>query len=276
LDVRDGQTFISAPILVHYAPMADAGTVFFVAAGFAVLLVGIAKTGFGGGIGVVAVPLMMAAAPPAMRGGAEQAILLPILCFCDLFALYFYWGKWSVRDVVRLLPGGILGILVGAFLMKHVTNHKAPLQLAIGILSIVFVVYQFARTWILKRMEGIHPGWGLGTTFGGLAGFASMVAHAGGPPVVMYLLPRNLDRRIFVGTTVIFFAVVNYAKLVPYSQLGLFTWDRFLLSLALAPLVPIGTWVGARLNNWISERAFRFVVYSLLFATGIKLTLQAF
>jgi uncharacterized membrane protein YfcA len=254
--------------------MDQAGFLFYFAAGLAVLLVGIAKTGFGGGIGVVAVPLMMAAAPREMRGGTEQAVLLPILCFCDLFALYFFWKKWSVRDVIRLLPGGILGIVIGAFLMGRVTNHKAPLQLAIGLLSVIFVLYQLGRTWILKRMEAVHPGWGLGTTFGGLAGFASMVAHAGGPPVVMYLLPRDLPRQIFVGTTVVFFATVNYAKLIPYSSLGLFTWDRFLLSLALAPLVPVGTWLGARLNHWISERAFRIVVYTLLLATGIKLVLQ--
>jgi uncharacterized membrane protein YfcA len=251
--------------------MGDIPLIFYFAASLSVLLVGVAKTGFGGGIGVVAVPLMMAAAPPDMRAGAEQAILLPILCFCDIFAMYFYWRRWSTRDVLRLLPGGMAGIIVGALLMKRVSSHKEILQLAIGILAMLFLLFEFARGWLDKRLEDISPGWKAGGSLGGLAGFASMVAHAGGPPVVMYLLPRRLSKEMFVGTTVVFFTVANYTKLIPYSQLDLFTTDRFLLSLVLAPFVPLGTYLGYRINRVIDERLFRGVIYALLLATAVKL-----
>jgi uncharacterized membrane protein YfcA len=251
--------------------MGDVPLIFYFAASLSVLLVGVAKTGFGGGIGVVAVPLMMAAAPPDMPAGAEQAILLPILCFCDVFAMYFYWRRWSTRDVLRLLPGGIAGIILGAFLMKQVSAHKEILQLAIGILAMLFLLFELTREWLVKRLKDIDPGWKAGGSLGGLAGFASMVAHAGGPPVVMYLLPRRLSKEIFVGTTVVFFTFANYTKLIPYTQLGLFNTDRLLLSLALAPLVPFGTYLGVRLNRMISEHLFRIVIYGLLLLTAVKL-----
>lgn len=256
--------------------MPDLTPVFFFAASLSVLLVGVAKTGFGGGIGVIAVPLMMAAAPPEMEAGTEQAILLPILCLCDLFAIHFYWRKWSARDVVRLLPGGMAGIVLGALLMKEVSGEKALLQLAIGLLSVLFVIHQARREWIARRVETLRAGWGPGTMFGGLAGFASMVAHAGGPPVVMFLLPRRLPRDLFVGSTVVFFIAVNYVKLVPYARLGLFSSDRLLASLALAPFVAIGAYLGVRLNRLINENLFRIVIYVLLLATGLKLLVTGF
>ena len=35
------------------------------------------------------------------------------------------------------------------------------------------------------------------------------------PPLGVFLLPQRLDKSVFVGTTVIFFLIVNYAKLIP-------------------------------------------------------------
>ena len=54
---------------------------FFYAVGIpAVLIAGVSKSGFGGGLGVMAVPLMALAVSPQ----AAAAIMLPILCLMDL------------------------------------------------------------------------------------------------------------------------------------------------------------------------------------------------
>lgn len=37
---------------------------------------------------------------------------------------------------------------------------------------------------------------------------------------MIYLLPRILDKAVMVGSVTIFFAIVNYAKLIPYAFLG--------------------------------------------------------
>lgn len=47
------------------------------------------------------------------------------------------------------------------------------------------------------------------------SGLTSTIAHAGGPPLSVYLLPQQLEKAVLVGTTVIFFAVINAVKLVP-------------------------------------------------------------
>ena len=104
-----------------------------------------------------------------------------------------------------------------------------------------------------------------------MAGFTSFVAHAGGPPINMYLLRRPLNRTDFAATTIVFFAVVNYVKLVPYTWLGQFDPTNLATSAALAILAPIGVLTGAYLHARVSDRFFFAFVYVLLFAVGIKL-----
>ncbi len=106
---------------------------------------------------------------------------------------------------------------------------------------------------------------------GSVAGFTSFVAHSGGPPISMYLLRRPLDRTDFAGTTILFFAVVNYVKLVPYTWLGQFDADNLATSAALAVLAPIGVLFGAWLHKRVTDRFFFGLVYVLLFAVGLKL-----
>jgi uncharacterized membrane protein YfcA len=106
---------------------------------------------------------------------------------------------------------------------------------------------------------------------GALAGFTSFIAHAGGPPLNIYLLRRPLQRTAFVATTAVFFAVVNYVKLIPYASLGLLSADNLATSAALAIFAPVGVYLGVWLHRRISDRVFFTVVYALLFALGIKL-----
>jgi len=116
-----------------------------------------------------------------------------------------------------------------------------------------------------------RPSATMGVVYGAAAGFTSTLAHAGGPPATMYLLPQQLPRRIFVGTNVMFFAAVNLLKLLPYWLLGLLRVGNLTTIVILAPLAVLGVWVGIRLNRRFTDLWFNRVVYALLFLTGIEL-----
>ena len=115
--------------------------------------------------------------------------------------------------------------------------------------------------------------WGrlFGAVCGALAGFTSFVAHAGGGPVKMFLLPQRLDKRVFVGTNVYFFFIVNQVKLWPYLWLGQISTDNLNTSLVLMPAVPLGVWIGWKLIKYIDAETFYKICYILLFVAGIKL-----
>jgi hypothetical protein len=50
-------------------------------------------------------------------------------------------------------------------------------------------------------------------------------------PLTIYLLPQNLDKVVLMGTMAVFFAVINYIKLIPYTLLGAFDATNILKSI---------------------------------------------
>jgi hypothetical protein len=104
-----------------------------------------------------------------------------------------------------------------------------------------------------------------------ISGVTTFVAHAGGPPINVYLLPLRLAPAVYVGTVTILFAALNYAKVLPYWWLGLFDSRVLATSAALVPLGLLALWAGFLLRGRLSERLFYRIVYSLLVVTGAKM-----
>jgi len=238
---------------------------FYAAAIPAVLLFGISKGGFGGGLGTLAVPLMALVVSPVQAAG----ILLPILCLMDVLSLWAYRRKWVWTELRVLLPASLIGIGLGTLLFEYMS--PSVIRLIIGIVAVLFTLH-----FLISRRHGADTELAdfpksLALLGGSAAGFTSFVAHAGGPPISMYLLRRPLNRTDFVATTVLFFAVVNYVKLVPYAWLGQLQAENLMTALALSPLAPAGVMIGVYLHKRVSDRLFFGVVYVLLFLVGLKL-----
>jgi len=87
----------------------------------------------------------------------------------------------------------------------------------------------------------------------------------------MYLLRRPLNRTDFAATTIVFFAVVNYVKLLPYGWLGQFDTANLYTSAALIVLAPIGVEIGAWLHRRVTDQFFFAFAYVMLSVVGIKL-----
>ena len=238
---------------------------FYVAAIPAVVMFGISKGGFGGGLGVVAVPLMALVVSPVQAA----AILLPILCLMDVVAVWAYRRRWVWPELRILVPASLLGIGIGTLMFEYMS--PAIIRLMLGVVAISFTLnHWFHLTTRGKQKRPAHPPV-VAAIAGATAGFTSFIAHAGGPPLNMYLLRRKLDRTAFVGTTVGFFAIVNYVKLVPYAWLDQLDISNLSTSLVLSPFAPIGVGLGVWLHRRVSDRFFFRFVYTLLFIVGLRL-----
>jgi uncharacterized membrane protein YfcA len=245
----------------------DYPTYFWLAAVTAVLIVGIAKAGFGGGIGFVATPLIALTISVA----DAAALLLPILIIIDLLSIRHYRGIYDKSSLKLLLPSAIAGIVLGALFFNAMRENEEVLRRALGVLAVLFVIYQVGRTAIMGALEGRRPGRPVGIFLGVLSGFGSTLAHAGGPPVTMYLLPQKLPRTVFAGTAVWFFMAVNLIKLLPYAALGLLRVGNLTTILLLAPVGFIGVRLGIYLNRNFDQEWFNRVIYLFLFLTGLEL-----
>ena len=229
----------------------------------AILIFGIAKGGFGNAIGAVAVPLMALAVSPLQAA----AILLPILCVMDVFAIRKFWRQWDVTNIAIMLPAGCVGVLVGSLTFSYL--NEGHVRLLIGLLALIF-----ALNFWLKSAGSIQkePDYIKGTFWSVIGGFTSFGIHSGGPPVNIYLLPQKLHPKVFMGTCAMFFWITNYVKLIPYFLLGQLDSQNLQTSLVLLPLAPIGVGFGYYLHTRVSTAKFYNIFNFFLIITGCKLT----
>ena len=228
----------------------------------AVLIFGLQKGGFGGGIGVIAVPLMSLAVSPIQAA----AILLPILLVMDGTALWSFRGKWCKDNLVIIIPGAILGIVFATFSFRYLSEDMV--RIMIGVMSVTFALnYWLKQTDKPKqKISKIRGG-----IWGAISGFTSFGIHAGGPPINMYLLPQKMDKVLLMGTMAIFFAVVNLLKVMPYTLQGQFSSSTLLTALVMMPIAPIGVRIGYFLLQRISEKTVYQICYFFVVVVGLKL-----
>jgi uncharacterized membrane protein YfcA len=228
-----------------------------------VFLICFMKGAFGGGFSIVGIPLLSIVMDPVTAGG----LLAPLFIAMDLFAL-LYWkpSTWSKPDLVRLLPGLVTGIGIGYLLFRFL-DHRA-ISIVMAATTLIFV-----SLWLVAGAEAmIRPRSTPKAITAGLAsGITTMVAHSGGPPLAMYLLPLGLSKEIYAGTTSLFFTVGNATKAVPWLLLVKPTADVWTLMAICLLAIPAGVWLGWRFHGALDQRQIYRVCYGLLVVTALKL-----
>lgn len=237
---------------------------FWIAAGAAAFLMGLSK----GGVPMIAllsVPLLSLYMDPALAAG----LLLPIYIVADAYAVYLFRKAFSRRNLMILLPGALVGILVGYSAVSLVPGDAVKLLL-VGIgLSYLFTALRqrISKTEVPARPADVPRG----IVWGTLAGLTSYISHAGGPPFQAYVLPQKLDKMVYLGTTTIFFSVVNLVKVPPFVLAGQITWDSLGQAVWLAPLALLGAWSGATVSRLMPEKLFFLLVEVALAVVSLKL-----
>jgi uncharacterized membrane protein YfcA len=240
---------------------------FYAAAIPAITLMGLAKGGFSG-LGLLSLPLMALTVSPVQAA----AIILPILIVQDVVSVWAYRHSWDKRNTAILVPSAIAGIIVGYLMAARVSDHAVGF--AVGVICIAFSV----RRLILER--GATPPKPApadvprGVFWGGVLGFTSMIAHAGGPPFQIYVIPQRLPQNVFVGTGAVVFALLNWIKVPPYLMLGQLTAGNLATAAVLFPVAIASTWAGVLLVRRVTGKLFYTLVYYLLIGVGGKLVFE--
>jgi len=228
-----------------------------------VFLICFMKGAFGGGFSIVGIPLLSLVMDPVTAGG----FLAPLFIAMDLFALR-YWkpSTWSKPDLVLLLPGLVIGIGLG-YLLFRVLDHRA-VAIVMATVTLIFVGLWLAggsQVVIRPRSPPKAIAAGLGS------GITTMVAHSGGPPLAMYLLPLGLRKEVYAGTTSLFFTVGNATKAVPWLLLVRPAGNVWIVMAACLLAIPSGVWLGWRLHGRLDQRQIYRTCYGLLVVTALKL-----
>jgi uncharacterized protein len=268
----------------------------------AIFFIGVTKSGFGSGVGLMVVPMTAIAMGHIPGRSAEGALglLLPLLIAGDLIAVWqyspFFLARTGKRQLVaadgnllpeegepppsdlrargvvaRLIPGSIVGVFLGAMLLAWLHSKAefvgALIRIEIGLESILLVSIHWWRIYRGVQQRLMPEPWRSGVT-GGFAAVSSTLAHAAGPIVAMYLLPLRLDRQLYVATSAVYFFLLNTAKLPAYYASGLFAHTTISLTLRLLPLVVAGAVFGRWINQRVNDRWFINFIYVVTFALG--------
>ncbi len=237
-------------------------------AALAAYLVGLSKTGIPG-LGVLSVALFASVLPARESTG----IVLVVLIAADIVSVLSYRGQADWGQLVRILPWAIVGIVLGWMVLGQIDSLTT--QRLIGAILTGLILFQIFRKW-QTRNQTTQPPTGeprpvLAAVAGTSGGFATMVANAAGPIMILYLLAMGLPKMVFMGTSVWYFFVLNLIK-VPFSiNLGLINAASLQVSLLLAPFAMAGAVTGRLIIRFINQKLFEWLALGFTLLAGIRL-----
>jgi len=223
--------------------------------GLCAMGIGMAKTGLGG-LGMVVVPVM------ANIFGAKSStgILLLLLIMADFFGVRYYHMHADLRQLIKLIPSTIIGILTGVFIGDILSD--VYFQFLLGAVIISGALIMVIKVDIKENnLFSISVGF--------LGGFITMIGNAAGPIMSIYFLSMGFDKNKFIGTAAWFFLFVNLFK-VP---MHVFIWKTIdlnilLFDLSLFPLILLGALTGVWIVKKIPEQPYKiFVIVSVILST---------
>jgi uncharacterized membrane protein YfcA len=237
---------------------------------------GMSKTGLSG-ISVIAVPLFAA----VFGAKGSTGVVLPLLCFADLFAVLYYRRHAAWKYIVRLVSWAIAGFALALAADRFITSDKG-FKILIGVCIFAGLLVMFWTDWAAPRLLKCQAASGTDgpvsksawytALFGIAGGFSTMIGNSAGPIMSIFLLSVKLPKESFVGTAAWFFLIVNYLKI----PLQAFLWHNIspatlAFDLRLIPAVLLGIWLGILFVKKVSNAQYRIAVYVLTIASTVLL-----
>lgn len=253
-------------------------------------LVGIGKGGLPG-VGNLAIVIFASQMPVKVSTGA----LLPVLIAADVMAVLLHRSHTQWESIRKLMPWAVLGVIGGWLVMGRITD--VGMKNFIGITLVLLTLFQLWRTRLSRHNSSEtalpasppeSPGLGCGVPhvispasaaspaspllapgLGLLAGFATMLANAAGPVAAVFFLMSRLPKFAFLGTSAMFFFLLNVFKLPFQATLGQLGGPVWELLLWTGPAAALGVLAGPHLARRISQAWFERLVWSFILLAGV-------
>ena len=250
----------------------DYSLYFYLIAFVSVLVVSVSKSGFGGSLGGLGVPIMLFILPAKF----VLAVFLPLIILTDIWVVYV-WRKFPVYKIVVIMcAGGIIGQIIGWLVFDYFNDSTIVIIIAVLAIGTSFRYYKNfflqnkGRSKSIKLKLDIKKGVG----WCSLSGFSSFVALTGGIPAQIFLLPLRLDRKKFVATMGFYFCFINFMKIPFFFNLNILSINTIAFSILMLPIIPIGIFFGKWLNKKLTDKLFYHFTHAALFVCGINLIIK--
>lgn len=166
------------------------------------------------------------------------------------------------RFIIGSFPGLVIGILV--FLWADARQ----LKLAIGMFMLLFTILLIARFRIARTTKK-------DLVVGGLSGAFTTGIGMPGPPLLIYFAGSATSKEVLRATTLMFYLYIYAVSLIIQIIFAGTTKTTWLASIGALPLIAAGLWIGQKVFDKISPKAFQLFIYIILIVTSITLFMSA-
>lgn len=223
-------------------------------------------TGLAGfGVGLTALGFWLHVMEPIVAG--------PLVVICSVVgqvrSIAHVRTDISVKRVLPLIVGGVVGLPLGVYLLNHVSGQD--LKIGLGAFLIAYSVFGLTvRVGPLFTNAGPLSDGGVG--FGG--GIFGGIAGLSGPLATIWCGLRGWTKDVQRATYQTYNLVILTLALAAYATQGLLTHEVGFLTLASIPGFLLGVQLGLMAYKRVDEEGFRKLVLVLLLVSGVSLVVN--
>lgn len=199
-------------------------------------------------------------------------LLLPIYIVSDVVGVWLYRHEFSKKNVLLLIPAGLVGVVIASLLTPYISPAIAAL--ATGLIGIFYCAQALKKR--LRGQDSAQPFRLVkGAFWGTLTGITSFISHTGAPPFQSFVLPQKLPKMQYAGTNTIVFSAINLFKLPAYLSVGLLAEFQWTMFFGMAVVASVGAVLGRKISQWLPEKLYFLIIQILLFIVSLYLVGKA-
>ena len=180
----------------------------------------------------------------------------------NLTKIYFFRKGFDKNLIIKIGIPAVLFVVVGAYISKFIDTTYLEIALAcfLILVSLVFLIF--------KNLE-VKPTTVNAVSGGVLSGFIAGLLGTGGAIRGITLAAYNLRTEVFIATSAIIDLGIDVSRSVVYTVNGYVKKEILYLIPLLVIVSIIGTFIGKKILNKMSDKQFKNIVLILIFITGL-------
>ena len=248
-----------APFLAEYSMAALLG------AGVVLFFAGLTKGTVGFALPMVTISGLGSFLPAEL---AVAAIILPSIV-TNIWQAFRDGFKAALASVGRYaLLFAVLAVMIylSAQLVTMISERWLFMVLGIGVTGFSVIQLSGLRPQVSDQMRVRAE-----IVAGGVAGFFGGLAGVWGPPIILYLIARGVEKVEQVRVTGLAFLMGSIILTVAHSQTGLLNAQTTPFSAVLILPAMAGMWLGYRIQDRVDQAGFRRMTLIVLVLAGLNL-----
>lgn len=213
----------------------------------------------GFGFALLAVPLLSFVLPSLIQ---ITPLIVIYSLITNLVIISRYRNHIELKKIFILIVFGIIGIPAGLYLLLKVNVLFLKLILGIIITITSFTLYRDYKVNIKSEFFSF-------SFVGLLSGILNGSCGLSGPPVVLFLTNRGSDKNTFKANLTIYGIITNIFAIINFLYSGIITNSTFKIELVTLPALLLGTVIGVKVSDFISEHLFKKFILLLIGIMGI-------